>query len=89
MISLNNFTPGRYNQLGKIFFHYGHCITMVLCHIPHCSSSPNAFEGCLILKIIYYVTKYLIKHHFMIFLSSESAFKISSDIYVIRHITTM
>ena len=62
---------------------------MVLCHIPpFCSLNQNISEGYLILKIIYSVTKYLIKHPVVYFLSSESTLNNSSDIYVIKHIIT-
>ena len=64
-------------------------MTKVFCHIPpFCSSSPKIYEGYLILKIIYSVTKDLIKHPVVYFLSSVSTLKNSSDIYVIRHIIT-
>ena len=62
---------------------------MVLCHIPpFCSSSKKISEGYLILNVIYSLTKYLIKHPIVYFLSSVSTLKISCDIYVIRHIIT-
>ena len=64
-------------------------MTWVLCHKPpFCSLSPKIYEGYLILKIIYSVTKYLIKHPVVYFLSSVSTLKNSSDINVIRHIMT-
>ena len=67
--------------------HYGHCITMVLCHISQfCSLSPKFSKGYWIMKIIYSVTKYLIVHPIIYFLSSKLTSKNSSDIYVIRHI---
>ena len=60
-------------------------MTRVLCHIPpFCSIS----EWYLILKIIYSVTKYLIKRPVVYFLSSVSTSKNCSDMYVIRHIIT-
>ena len=47
--------------------------SMVLCHTPpFCSSSPKISEGYWILKIIYSMTKYLIIHPIIYFLSSES-----------------
>ena len=52
------------------------------------SLSPNISEGYLILKIIYFMTKYLIKHPIVYFLSSGSKLKNSGDIYVIRLIIT-
>ena len=62
---------------------------MNLYHIPPFRSSrPNIFEGYLILKIIYSVTKYLIKHPIVYFLSNVSTLKNSSYINVIRHIMT-
>ena len=62
---------------------------MVLYHIPQfCSSSPKISEEYLILKIIYSVTKYLIKHPVVYFLSSVLTLKKSNDMYVIRHIIT-
>ena len=62
-------------------------MTMVPCHIPlFCSSSSNISNGYWILKIIYSVTKDLIKHPVVYFLSSESTLNNSSDINVIRQI---
>ena len=43
-------------------------------------------EGYWILKSVYSMTKYLTKHPVVYFLSSESTFKNSSNIYVIRPI---
>ena len=43
----------------------------------------------MILKIIYSVAKYLIKHPVVYFLSSMSTLKNSSDINVIGHIMTI
>ena len=63
-------------------------MTGVLCHIsPFCFLIPKFAEGCLILNIhvIYSVTKYLIKHSVVYFLSSVSTLENSSHIYVIRH----
>ena len=57
-------------------------------YIPILLLEPNISEGYLILKIIYLVTKYLIKHLVVYFLSSVSTLKHSSDIYFIRHILT-
>ena len=45
-------------------------------------------EGYLILKIIYSVTKYGIKHPVVYFVSSMSTLNNSSAICVIRHILT-
>ena len=65
----------------KYSYHHGHCMTMVLCHIPpFCSSSPKISEGYLILKIIFSMTKYLIKLPVVYFLSSVSTLKNSSEI---------
>ena len=59
-----------------------------LSYTPVCSSSPTISEGYVILKIIYSVTKYLIKHLVVYFLSSVSTLKNSSDVNIIRHIMT-
>ena len=53
---------------------------------PHFDPEPKISEGYLILKIIYSVTNYLIKHPVVYILSSESTLKNSSDIYGIRDI---
>ena len=64
-------------------------MAMCLCHIsPFCSSSKKKSEGYFVLKIIYSVTNYLIKHHVVYFLSSVTLFMNFSDIYAIRHIMT-
>ena len=63
--------------------HYDHCITMVLCHIPHFAPQAQISEVYLIFKNILSMTKYLIEHPIVYFLSSVSTLKNSSEIYVI------
>ena len=58
-------------------------MTRAICYIlPFCSLSPKISEGYLILKIIYSVTKYLIKQAVVYFLSSASTLKNSNDLFV-------
>ena len=62
-------------------------MTRILCHIPpFCSLSPKLSKVYLILKIIYLVTKHLIKQPVVYFLSSVLTLKNSSSINVIRHV---
>ena len=67
-------TPLRVSwPIRKYSYYYGHCTTMVLCHIsPFCSSIPKISERYLILKIIFSMTKCFIKHPIVYFLSSVS-----------------
>ena len=60
-----------------------------LSYTPICLLSQINSERYLILKIIYSVTKYLIKHPDVYLLSSVSTLKKFSVIYVIRHIKTL
>ena len=63
-------------------------MTNVLCHTPILLLEPKNFRGVLGVKIIYSLAKYSIKHPVVYFLSNMSTLKISSEIYVIRHIIT-
>ena len=60
--------------------------------VPSLLLEPKNFRGVheqyLILKIIYSVITYLIKHSVVYYLSSVPTLKNSSDINVIRHIMT-
>ena len=53
-----------------------------LSYTPFHSWSPKNSEGFLVLKIMFSMTKYLIKHLVVNFLPSVSTLKNSSEIYV-------
>ena len=59
-----------------------------LAYTPILLLRPKNFQGNLILKIIYSVIKYLIKHPVVYFLSSVATLKNPSVIYIIRHTIT-
>ena len=59
-----------------------------LSYTPILLLEPKTFRGVLDFEDHLFVTKYLIKHPVVYFLSSESTLNNSSDIYVIKHIIT-
>ena len=62
------------------------CFLVIYHHFP--PQAEKFSKWYVILKILYSVTKYVIKHPVVHFLPNESTLRNSSDIYVIRHIKT-